>query len=564
MYFIYFLDSASTKYSIIGTIRQLKSISISFFRLCGTASHTIAFLLLLGARDWYNAMVVCEGRLYDTATFDQLQPVNPWTKTGITPTKSAPNHNIDNENEIETVDEDTDMRTAMEFNDPIIAMGLEYYGGLESDSDEDHVYSQEASEDEGEDANYLSFEGTFHSALESNESNDSWVTAVEPSKNASSIENSCDGTEAVASTNLTLPNKSTSTSFGPTSTSTPAEKSTATSTGSKRPQSPLLSAVSKKPALSKDASSVTTRNFRARRAIFKPPFRETVSNPEGSTNPISEAVEATRQSLSRAEISTSEGHQITIEERSSLWPSWLKLHNPRNACWFNSTTNGLIWTLKSQGISSIGRPPPNSAPGQWRPLDFFKYWFSLDVGASANPILFLQKLASRKKQPALARDQFPAEKLFELKEFIECWYQRLCPILLIKRSASQCTNQFCLQTSDPQESFSMEHLMSLTFEEGASSYSLQEMVLRFCEATFQSDCEFCGQEDSVTRTTQTLIREPKDGIILICKRVKYINGQRVSNYSINFPHPTIYVFMYVFIYNLSISEKNCGYGSSTR
>ena len=503
--------------------------------------------------------MISEGRLYDTAQLDHLQPVNPWSKTGITPKKSAPDGDIDMDSETETPNENTDMRTAMEYNDPIIAMGLEYYGGSESDSDDEHIFSQEVSEDEGEEANDVTMEATFHSALDSNESNDNWVTA------ASSFGNSVNETEAVASTNLSHSNQSTSTPFGPTTTSTPVEKgASSSSTRSKRPQSPLLSAVAKKPALSTDASGVMTRNFQARRAIFKPPFLEAASSQKGpndavndavtatrnfqarrqifkppfreaassqESDAVNEAVEATRQRLIRAEISANHSPQITIEERTSRWPSWLKMHNPKNSCWCNSTTNGLFWTLKSQNIASIGRPPLNSPPGQWRPLDFFKNFYNLEVGAHADPTLLLQKLASRKKMPQLKTEQFPAELLLELKEFTECFYQRLCPILQIQRSAGQCSNPVCLQQSDPQESLSKEHMLPLTFLVGATSHSLQEMVLRFCNATFQSDCKFCGQVDTVTRTTKTLIKEPRDGIIFCVKRVKYVNEQRVSNHS---------------------------------
>ena len=254
-------------------------------------------------------------------------------------------------------------------------------------------------------------------------------------------------------------------------------------------------------------------------------------------------------------------HQISIGERTSMWPSWLKIHNPKNACWCNSITNGLNWTLKSQGIASIGRPPQDTAPDQWEPLDFFKHFYNLGVGAHADPRLLLQKLATLKHNPDLLTEQFPAETLLEMKEFTECFYQRLCPMLKIERSADRCSNPVCLQQSNPQQSFTLEHMMSLTFQDGASSHCLQEMVFRFCLATFQSDCQFCGHEDTVKRTTKTLISEAKDGIIFIVKRVKYINDQPVSNHSSFIQSNSIQTSLYqsntlvLFIHDLSISYR---------
>lgn len=511
---------------------------------------------------------------------EQLQPEDPWSHTGITPTNSSSQLGMryDSNKPVEpaVLDETNDMGIAMNHVDPILSLANEFYDGddPEEDVEDDfdlgvgqivHFSEDDACSDDGDrneatndlfhmtDTSQNMNETTFVSAVSSTE--DSFLSALDQSSLLSQSRN--DGSfNTDNNTNDISPyfaKKKKSSRLPAAQTSTPIHGN-ASGQSNKRPTSPLVNPIAKKPS----------QTNRMKMPTFVPPLRkdpnESPANPTPSTSrqstlvpfsfsttpsqvpppdrssTVNEDVEATRQSFSRAGIS--EHQPLTMEERTSMWPSWLKMHNPKNACWLNSTTNGLIWTLKSQGIASIGRPP-NTPPGQWRPLDFFRSWFGLEVGAPANPTLLLQKLASRKRQPELARNQFPAEKLFELKEFIECWYKRLCPILHIKRSAEQCTNRFCVQTADPQESFSMEHMLSLTFKEGASSQSLQEMVLRFCDATYLSDCEFCGHENSVTRKTQTLIRDPKDGIILICKRVKFINGVRVSNHSINFAHPSI-------------------------
>ena len=498
---------------------------LSFFphRYCGTGAHTISFLLLLAARKWYNAKVVSENRLYETDAPENLQPGNPWSSTGITPVNSSSQlgtrYTEDTAGSTESLDENNDMERACEYFDPILALGEEFYG---EDGDQSDVSSVE-SDFEFNDVPSDNEDNTFYSAHSN-------VTNVTHNDTMHSALDSVSVLNDDSRSPYFLPKSvgSIVPSGGPQATSTPGRQP-------KRPTSPLVSNVAKKPATQIQTVAVTQATFRPRRqSVYKPPFKNSCPDVHTSVN---QALEETRRSLSQTGIASSSvlshgvnvnpqtsGHQlIPMEDRTRQWPSWVRMFNPRNACWLNSPTNGLIWTLKSQGVSSIGMPP-NTAPGRWTPLDFFKHYFSLNVGAHASPELLLKKLASRKRQPELSTEQFPAEKLFEIRECTDAFYRRLCPLLHINNTTTEC--RFCHEEEFFSDDLSVECLMSLSFEDGVASYTLQNMIDSHIDSEFESDCVSCGREDSVTRTTKIQLRDPREGIIICLKRVKFVNGIR--------------------------------------
>ena len=474
---------------------------------------------------------------------EQLQPEDPWSQTGITPTSSSSQLGIrydsNKPDEPPVLDETNDMSIAMNHVDPIMSLANEFYEGDDPEEDEEDDFDlgvgqivnfsdDEDTDDlpEMRDTSQNLNEATFHSAVSDTE--DSFHSAIDQSSLLGQSRND-DSINNDTSTNNVSPyfaniRKSAQTST-PIHGNVPVQSN-------KRPTSPLLNPIAKK--ASSICEGVETR--RMRMVTFTPPFRKDTENPTPSTssNSFNQALEETRHTLSQTGIASSSpsfqgnqpspGHsRADMEERTRQWPSWIRMFNHQNACWLNAPTNGLIWTLKSQGISSIG-VPPNVPPGQWTPLDFFKHFYGLNVGAHATPQLLMQKLASRKRQQEINTDQFPAEKLFELKESIDAFYQRLCPILNIVITTKECKG--CHKEEYVTEAINIEFLMSISLEDGNASSSLQTMIDNHLDSEFKSDCPACGHKDGVTRTSKIRLQDPRDGIIICLKRVEFLNDVR--------------------------------------